>query len=84
MFAHIVYVQTKTKNGMKKSVVNFLDSPDVHRFLEQSVLRPLLDKVFQYLYPYLLGIMLLWIIMFGCTIVILIILLRAGGIQQIS
>jgi len=78
MFAHIVYVQTKKKKGMKKPVSDFLASSDVQTFLENIILRPLLEKVFQYLYPYLLGIMALWIIMFFCTIVILVILLRTG------
>jgi len=72
---------------MKTSIQNFLSSPDVQAFLEQSILKPLLDKVFQYLYPYLLGVMALWIIMFLCTVVILILLLRVGlpqmGIQQV-
>ena len=50
---------------------------DIHEFLEQTILRPILEKVFSYVYPYLLGITILWIIMFLCTIVILILLLRS-------
>ena len=77
----------KTKNHMKNSIQDFLASSDVQTFLEHSILKPLLDKVFQYLYPYLLGVMSLWIIMFLCTIMILVLLVRAGiphiGIQQI-
>jgi hypothetical protein len=65
---------------MKKSVQDFLASSDVQTFLELSILKPLLDKVFQYLYPYLLGVMSLWIIMFLCTIMVLVILL--SGIPQ--
>lgn len=63
---------------MKKQVFEFLGSPDVQLFFEQSVIRPLLDKVFQYLYPYLLGVMALWGIMFICIIVIMILILRTG------
>jgi len=57
---------------------NFLISPDVQLFLENVILRPLLEKVFNYLYPYLIAIASLWIIMFLCTIMILVLLIRTG------
>jgi hypothetical protein len=63
---------------MKKSILNFLNSPDVQIFFENNVLRPLLEKVFNYLYPYLIGIACLWIIMFLCTVMILVLLMRTG------
>ena len=52
-------------------------STEVQEFLEQTILRPILEKVFSYVYPYLLGIALLWVVMFLCTIVILVLLLRS-------
>ena len=58
---------------MKKDMVV---STEVQEFLEQTILRPILEKVFSYVYPYLLGIALLWVVMFLCTIVILVLLLR--------
>lgn len=63
---------------MKKQLFEFLGSADVQQFFEQSVIRPLLEKIFQYLYPYLLGIMLLWGIMLICIVLILIVILRTG------
>jgi ABC-type bacteriocin/lantibiotic exporter with double-glycine peptidase domain len=63
---------------MKNSISDFLSSPEIQSFLENNILKPLLDKVFSYLYPYLLGIMSLWIIMFLCTIMILVLLLKTG------
>jgi hypothetical protein len=63
---------------MKNSISDFLISAEVQTFLENNILKPLLDKVFSYLYPYLLGIMSLWIIMFLCTIMILVLLLKTG------
>lgn len=63
---------------MKKQLFDFLGSPDVQQFFEQSVIRPLLDKIFQYLYPYLLGVVLLWGIMLVCIVLILVLVLRAG------
>lgn len=59
---------------MKKDMVV---STEVQEFLEQTILRPILEKVFSYVYPYLLGIALLWVVMFLCTIVILVLLLRS-------
>ena len=63
---------------MKKQLFDFLGSPDVQQFFEQSVIRPLLDKIFQDLYPYLLGVVLLWGIMLVCIVLILVLVLRAG------
>jgi hypothetical protein len=63
---------------MKKQLFDFLGSPDVQQFFEQSVIRPLLDKIFQYLYPYLLGVVLLWGIMLVCIVLILVLVLRTG------
>ncbi len=69
---------------MKKQVFEFLGSPDVQQFFEQSVIRPLLDKIFQYLYPYLLGVMVLWGVMFICIVLILITILRSGLSMQMG
>ena len=63
---------------MKKQVLDFLGSADVQQFFEQSVIRPLLDKVFEYLYPYLIGVMALWGIMFICIVMVLVLVLRTG------
>lgn len=67
---------------MKKQVIEFLGSPDVQQFFEQSVIRPLLGKIFQYVYPYLLGIMLLWGVMFICIVLILVMIIRTGFSAQ--
>ena len=69
---------------MKKQVIEFLGSPDVQQFFEQSVIRPLLDKIFQYIYPYLLGIMLLWGVMFICIVLVLVLILRTGFSVQMG
>ena len=63
---------------MKKQFLEFLGSADVQQFFEQAVIRPLLDNIFQYLYPYLLGVMVLWGIMFVCIVLVLILVMRSG------
>lgn len=52
-------------------------SPEFQSFLEHQILKPILSKVFQHLYPYLIAISLVWGIMFLSTIIILVILVRA-------
>ena len=69
---------------MKKQVLEFLGSADVQQFFEQSVIRPLLDKIFQYLYPYLLGVMVLWGVMFICIVLVLVLILRTGLYGQMG
>jgi hypothetical protein len=51
--------------------------PDVLELLEQTILQPILEKVFSYVYPYLLGLTILWVVMFLCTIIILVLLWRS-------
>jgi len=63
---------------MKKQLLEFLGSADVQQFFEKSVIQPLLDNIFQYIYPYLLGIMVLWGIMLVCIVLVLVIILRTG------
>ena len=58
-----------------------LQRPDV----QEAILRPILVSVFNVVYPYLLGAMLLWGIMFICVALILLILVRGTllvGIQK--
>jgi hypothetical protein len=49
-----------------------------------AILRPILVSIFNVVYPYLLGAMILWVIMFVCVAMILLILVRGSllvGIQ---
>ena len=53
--------------------------------IQNAILRPLLVSIFNVMYPYLLGAMLLWGIMFICVALILLILVRGTllvGIQK--
>jgi uncharacterized membrane protein YdbT with pleckstrin-like domain len=53
--------------------------------IRDAILRPLLVSIFNVVYPYLLGAMLLWGIMFICVALILLILVRGTllvGIQK--
>lgn len=53
--------------------------------IRDAILRPLLVSIFNAVYPYLLGAMLLWGIMFICVALILLILVRGTllvGIQK--
>ena len=53
--------------------------------IQNAIVRPVIVSVMNLLYPYLLGVMLLWIIMFICVALILLILVRGSllvGIQK--
>jgi hypothetical protein len=69
---------------MKKQLFEFLGSTDVQEFFKSAVITPLLDNIFQYLYPYFLGIFALWGIMLICIVVILFIILRSGMTSQMG
>ena len=57
--------------------VAFFTTPEFQNYFEQHVLKPILARVVQYLYPYILAFTFLWGIMFLCMVIILVVLLRA-------
>lgn len=53
--------------------------------IQNAIVRPVIVSVLNLLYPYLLGVMVLWVIMFVCVALILLILVRGTllvGIQK--
>ncbi len=60
-----------------QDVMVFMSKSDTHTFLESRIIRPLLERIFRSMYPYLVGILVLWILMFACLAVILLLVL--GG-----
>ena len=64
-----------------QDVLEFGAKPETHSFLEVHVIRPILSRIFKELYPYLLGILVLWILMFTCLAVILLMLIRGSMID---
>ena len=73
---------TKFLDPLIQDVLEKLRSPDVQASLENQVLRPMISRILSILYPYLFGIMLLWLMMFVCLALILLILVR-GSIADI-
>jgi hypothetical protein len=55
-----------------------LKKPEVKTMMEVHIVKPVILTVMNILYPYLLGVMLLWIIMFICVALILLILIRGS------
>jgi hypothetical protein len=76
---------TKMLDGLLQDALARLKSPEVRETLEQTILRPIISSVLDMLYPYLLGVMLLWVIMFVCVALILLILVRGtlAGVPMI-
>ena len=77
---------TKLFHALLTDILNHLKTPDAQRMIEASIVRPVIHTVLNMVYPYLLGIMALWIIMFVCVALILLILVRGslvlpGGVQ---
>lgn len=67
---------TKLLDGLVRDALDRLKSPEVRSTLEQILVRPVISTVLDMVYPYLLGVMLLWVIMFVCVALILLILVR--------
>lgn len=73
---------SKLLDSLLKDVLDELKTPEVQSSLEVHIIRPVISSVLHILYPYLLGVMLLWIIMFVCVALILLILVR-GSLMDI-
>jgi hypothetical protein len=69
---------TKMFNALVSDVLEYLKTPEAQAALEVNIVRPVIMSVLNILYPYLLGVMLLWIIMFVCVALILLILVRGS------
>lgn len=61
-----------------KDVLSLASQPETHSYVESNILKPILQRVFQHLYPYILGVMTLWILMFFCMAIILLLLVRGS------
>jgi len=61
-----------------RDVLEFSGKPETHSYIEDHVIKPLLVRIFKQLYPYLMGILVLWLLMFVCLTIILMMVLRGS------
>ena len=67
---------TKLFNALITDILEQLKTPEAQTLLEVHIVKPVITTVLNIVYPYLLGAMLLWVIMFVCVALILLILVR--------
>lgn len=63
---------SKLFSALLTDVLEHLKTPEAQAALEMYIVRPILKIV----YPYILGIAFLWVIMFVCVVLILLILVK--------
>jgi hypothetical protein len=66
-----------------KDVLALAGNPETHSYIELKIIKPILQRVFQHLYPYIMGVMTLWILMFLCMAVILLMLVRGSLMEPL-
>lgn len=66
-----------------KDVLALAGNPETHSYIELKIIKPILQRVFQHLYPYIMGVMTLWILMFVCMAVILLVLVRGSLMEPL-
>ena len=69
---------TNFLNPLIHDILEKLRSPEIQSSLETQLLRPIITRILYILYPYILGVMLLWLMMFVCLALILLILIRGS------
>jgi len=65
-----------------RDILEFTGRPETHSYIEDHVIKPLLVRIFKQLYPYLMGILVLWLLMFICLTVILLMVLRGSLVES--
>jgi len=75
---------TKFLDPLIQDILEKIKSPDIQASIELHVLRPMISRILSILYPYLFGIMLLWLMMFVCLALILLILVRGSLVDVLS
>jgi hypothetical protein len=75
---------TKFLEPLIQDILEKVKSPDIQSSIEVHVLRPMISRILSILYPYLCGIMLLWLMMFLCLALILLILIRGSLVDVLS
>ena len=61
-----------------QDILDFSSRPETHSYIEDHIVKPLLLRIFKQLYPYCMGILILWVLMFLCLAVILLSVLRGS------
>lgn len=69
---------SKMLEPLFQDILEQMRTPEVQTTLEVHILKPLMVRILHILYPYLFGIMLLWLMMFVCLALILLILVRGS------
>lgn len=70
-------------DSLVSDVLDKFKTPEVQSTINVHIVKPVISSVLKMLYPYILGVMLLWVIMFVCVALILLILVR-GSLLDIS
>jgi hypothetical protein len=75
------------KKGIWSSVVEelltYVGRPETHAMIETHILRPILHRIYQHMFPYIAGVLLLWILMFCCLAIILLLLVRGSLMDSV-
>ncbi len=69
---------SKVLNSLLEDVLNRMKTPEARQLLELHILKPIISSVMDLVYPYVMGFMLLWLVMFVCVALILLILVRGS------
>lgn len=69
---------SKLLEPLFQDILEQMRTPEVQTTLEIHILKPLMVRILHILYPYLFGVMLMWLMMFVCLALILLILVRGS------
>ena len=70
---------SKIVDSIVRDIVDKLNTAPIQSFVRSSVLSPLVSSLVDAAYPYIVGILCLWVLMLLLLVAILILLLRRKG-----
>ncbi len=69
----------KVVDSVVRDLIEKAKTPSVQSFVQSSILSPLFSTIFDAAYPYIVGVLCLWVIMLILLVAILVLLLRRKG-----
>lgn len=72
---------SKVLDSLLKDALEKVRTPEVQRAFQESVIEPILSQILTFLYPYIVGVLGLWVLIFLGVVILLVRTKGAVGIQ---
>lgn len=72
---------SKVVESLLRDAIQKVKTPEVQRAFQENVIEPILSQILEFLYPYIVGVVGLWVLIFVGVVILLVRTKGAVGIQ---